>query len=47
MTEDETVGWHHHQFNGHQLEQTPGDGEGQGSLACCSPWGCKVLDTIE
>ena len=29
------------------FEQTPGDGEGQGSLACCSPWGCKELDTIE
>ena len=34
-TEDETVGWHHW-FNGHELEQTPGDGEGQGSLVCCS-----------
>ena len=32
------VGWHH-QINGHEFEQTPGDGEGQGSLACCSPWG--------
>ena len=31
------VGWHH-QFNGHECEQTPEDGEGQGSLACCSPW---------
>ena len=36
-TEDEMVGWHH-QFNGHQLGQILGDGEGQGSLACCSPW---------
>ena len=35
-TEDETVGWHHW-FNGHELEQTPGDGEGQGSLVHCSP----------
>ena len=35
MTEDEMVGWHH-QLNGHESEQTPGDGEGQGSLACCS-----------
>ena len=35
MTEDEMVGWHH-QFNGHELGQTPGDGEGQGSLVCCS-----------
>ena len=38
------VGWHH-QFNGHKLRQTPRDGEGQGSLACCSPWGCEELDT--
>ena len=44
MTEDEMVGWHH-QFNGHELGQTPGDGDGQGSLACCSPWGCEELDT--
>ena len=36
VTEDETVGWHH-RFNGHELGQTPGDGEGQESLACCSP----------
>ena len=36
MTEDEMVGWHH-QLNGHELEQTPGDSEGQGRLACCSP----------
>ena len=35
-TEDEIVGWHH-RFNGHEFEQVPGDGEGQGSLACCSP----------
>ena len=35
--EDEMVGWHH-QLNGHGFEQDPGDGEGQGSLACCSPW---------
>ena len=39
-TEDEMVGWHH-QLNGHEFEQIPGDGEGQGSLVCCSPWGCK------
>ena len=32
-----------HQFNGHEFEQTAGDGEGQGSLACCNPWGCKEL----
>ena len=42
--EDETVGWHH-RFNGHEFEQTPGDGEGQGNLACCSPWGHKESDT--
>ena len=45
-TEDETVGWHH-QLNGHEFEQTPGDGEGQGSLECCSPWGRKEPDTTE
>ena len=43
MTEDEMVGWNH-QLNGHESEQTPGDGEGQGSLACCSPRGHKELD---
>ena len=37
MTEDEMVGWHH-QFNGREFEQAPGDSEGQGNLACCSPW---------
>jgi len=40
------IGWHH-QLNGHEFEQTLGDSEGQGSLACCSPWGCKELDTTE
>ena len=45
-TEDETVGWHH-QFNGCEFEQTPGVGNGQWSLACCSPWGCKEPDTTE
>ena len=40
MTEDEIVGWHH-RLNGHEFEQTPGDSEGQGSLACCSPWDAK------
>ena len=34
------VGWHH-QINGHEFEQAPGDGEEQGSLGCCSPWGSK------
>ena len=42
-TEDEMLRWHH-QLNGHEFEQTPGDGEGQGSLVCCSPWGCRELD---
>ena len=46
VTEDEMVGWHH-QLNGCESEQTLGDSEGHGSLACCSPWGCKVLNTIE
>ena len=46
MTEDEKVGWHH-RLDGHEYEQTPGDGEGQGSLACCSPWGRKGSDTTE
>ena len=41
MTEDKMVGWHH-QFNGHEFEQALGDGEGQGSLACCSPWDRRV-----
>ena len=40
------VGWHH-QLNGHEFEQTPGDAEGQGSLVCCSPWGRIELDTTE
>ena len=39
------VGWHH-RLNGHELEQTLGAGDGQGSLACCSPWHCKESDTI-
>ena len=46
MTEDEMVGWHH-QLNGHEFKQALGDGEGQGSLACCHPWGCKESDTTE
>ena len=46
MTEDEMVGWHH-RLNGYEFEQAAGDGEGQGSLACCSPWDCKELDTTE
>ena len=46
MTEDEMVGWHH-QLNGHEFEQTLGDSEGQGSLVCSTPWGCKELDMTE
>ena len=46
MAKGEMVGWHHW-FNGHDFEQTPGDGEGQGSLLCYSPWGCKESDTTE
>ena len=45
-TEDEIVWWHH-RFDGHEFEQAPGVGDGQGSLACCRPWGCKELDTTE
>ena len=45
-TENEMVGWHH-QLDGHELEQAPGDGDGQGSLACSSPWGRKESDTTE
>ena len=39
------VGWHH-RFSGREYEQALGDGEGQGNLACCSPWGCKELDIL-
>jgi len=46
VTEYEMVGWHH-QINGHEFEQTPGDGEGQGSLVCCSPWGGNEVDVTE
>ena len=42
MTEDEMVGWHH-RLNGCDFEQASGDSEGQGGLACCSPWGRKEL----
>ena len=45
-TEDEMVGWHH-QLDGHEFEQAPGDGEGQENLVCCSPWGHKELDMTE
>ena len=43
-TEDEMVGWHH-RLNGHEFEQVPGCGDGQGGLACCGPWGHKESDT--
>ena len=46
VTEDETVGWHH-QLNGHEFKQTLGNGDGQGGLACCSPWGRKESDMTE
>ena len=46
MTEDEMAGWHH-RLSGHEFEQAPGDSGGQGSLACCSPWGRRELDTTE
>jgi len=45
-TEDEMVGWHH-QLNGHESESTLGVGDGQGGLACCSPWGRKESDMTE
>ena len=45
-TEDEMVGWHY-RLNRHEFEQTLGDGEGQGSLACCSPWDHKELNMTE
>ena len=45
-TEDEMVGWHYW-FNGHEFEQVPGDGDGQGNLLCCSPLGRKELDMTE
>ena len=40
------IGWHHW-LKGHEFEQISGDSEGQGSLVCCSPWGCKQLDMTE
>ena len=46
MTEDEMVGWHH-RLNGHEFEQAPGVGDGQGSLMFYSPWGCKESDSTE
>ena len=46
MTEDEMVGWQN-QLDGHEFEQAPGVGDGQGSLVCCSPWGHNESDTSE
>ena len=46
MIEDEMVGWHH-QLNGDEFEETLGVGDGQGGLACCSPWGHKESDMTE
>ena len=46
MAEDEMVG-RYHRLSGHEFEQAAGDGDGQGSLACCSPWGHKKLDITE
>ena len=46
MTEDEMARWHH-RLNGREFEQTPGDGDGQGGLACCDSWDHKELDTTE
>ena len=45
-TDNEMVGWHH-RLDGHEFEQAPGVGEGQGSLVCCSPWSCKESDKTE
>ena len=45
VAEDEMLR-QYHQLNGHEFEETPGDSEGQGSLVCCSPWGCKESDMI-
>ena len=46
MTKDKVVEWHQ-QLDGHELEQALGVGDGQGSLACCSPWGCKEVDVTK
>ena len=46
MTENEMVGWQH-RLDGYESEQAPGVGDGQGSLVCRSPWGCKELDMTE
>ena len=46
VTEDEMVGWHHRR-NGHEFEQAPGVGDGQGGLVCCSSWDLKESDMTE
>ena len=46
MTEDEMVEWHR-RLDGHEFEQAPGVGDGQGSLMCCSPWSCEESDTTD
>ena len=46
MTEDAMLGWYH-QLDGHESEQAPGDGDGQGSLACWGPWDCKDSNMTE
>ena len=46
MAEDKMVGWHH-RLNGQEFVQTPGDGQGQGNVSCCSPRDHKELDTTE
>ena len=46
MTEDEMARWHY-RLDGHEFEQTPGVGDGQGGLACCDSWGLKELDMIQ
>ena len=46
MTKDEIVGWYH-RLNGYEFEQSPEVHDGQGGLACCSPWGCKESDMTE
>ena len=45
-TEDEMVGWHY-RLDGHEFEQAPGDGDGQGGLECCDSWGRKESDMTE
>ena len=46
MTEDEMVGWHQQLYR-HEFGETPGAGDGQGGLECCSSWGCKESDTTD